>query len=221
MFDLRRRSKVNRIGLCGTNGAKFEGLSDVRSEYRHNVVVMPASGIKTHFRRAISDVYQGLDVQVECFPETAVVDPVSYRTAIKSFRRGDAVTIFTPDDTHFEIALACIEHGLHVLVTKPIVKTLKQHRQLVDAAVRNGVLVAVEVLTRLDVTLAAVCDSNLFSVALRYTKDGTRYTPMREIEFKLPSAPSPICTHTCHSPSSSSILLRTGPERASAIYRIT
>ena len=110
-----------------------------------DLVDAPVLGIKAHFRRAISDVYQGLDVRVECFPENAIVDPVSYQTAIKSFRRGDAVTIFTPDDTHFDIALACIEHGLHVLVTKPIVKTLKQHRQLVEAAVRNGVLVAVEV----------------------------------------------------------------------------
>jgi predicted dehydrogenase len=35
--------------------------------------------------------------------------------------KGDVVTIFTPDDTHFEIALACIEAGLHVLCAKPVV----------------------------------------------------------------------------------------------------
>jgi hypothetical protein len=28
------------------------------------------------------------------------------------------VTIFTPDDTHFEIAMAAVQRGLHVLVTK-------------------------------------------------------------------------------------------------------
>jgi len=28
------------------------------------------------------------------------------------------------DDTHYDIALACVEKGLHVMVTKPIVKTL-------------------------------------------------------------------------------------------------
>jgi hypothetical protein len=29
-----------------------------------------------------------------------------------------------PDDTHFEIALACVKRGVHVMVTKPVVKTL-------------------------------------------------------------------------------------------------
>jgi D-galacturonate reductase len=58
---------------------------------------------------------------------------------------GDLVTIFTPDDTHFAIALACVEAGLHVLVTKPIVKTLADHRALADAAAKAGVLVMVEV----------------------------------------------------------------------------
>jgi D-galacturonate reductase len=96
-------------------------------------------------KRAIHDVY-GLDVSVESFPEEGVVDPQSYLTAIQSFSPGDAVTLFTPDDTHFDIALACVERGLHVLVTKPIVKTLEHHKRLHDAAVKNGVLVAVEVL---------------------------------------------------------------------------
>lgn len=44
--------------------------------------------------------------------------------------QGDVVTIFTPDDTHFDIAMACIEAGLHVLIAKPAVKTLAQHRAL-------------------------------------------------------------------------------------------
>jgi hypothetical protein len=48
---------------------------------------------------------------VETFPADNVTDPKAYLTAIKSFLPGDAVTIFTPDDTHFEIALAAIERG--------------------------------------------------------------------------------------------------------------
>ena len=31
---------------------------------------------------------------------------------------GDGVIIFTPDDTHFDIAMAAIERGMHVLITK-------------------------------------------------------------------------------------------------------
>lgn len=54
---------------------------------------------------------------------------------------GDVAIIFTPDDTHFGIASAAINAGLHVLVAKPIVKTLEEHRQLVALAKRQNVLV--------------------------------------------------------------------------------
>ena len=53
-------------------------------------------------------------------------------------------------DTHFDIALACVERGLHVLVTKPVVKTLENHLKLAAAAKRKGVLVCVEVHKRWD-----------------------------------------------------------------------
>jgi D-galacturonate reductase len=36
--------------------------------------------------------------------------------------------VFTPDDTHYEIALYGIRKGLHVMLTKPPVKTLKEVR---------------------------------------------------------------------------------------------
>ena len=126
MFDLRSRGKVGRVALCGTNGNKFPG-------------------IRAHMKRAIADAYDGIDIKCDTFPADGVVDPKSYLSALDTFQRGDAVTIFTPDDTHFEIAMACIERGLHVLVTKPIVKTLEQHQRLHRAAATHGVLVSVEV----------------------------------------------------------------------------
>lgn len=131
MFDLRRRGKVDRLGLCGVNGKKFPG-------------------IRLHLQKAIADVYDGLDITVETFPSDDVCDPKAYINAIKSFKRGDLATIFTPDDTHFEIALECIQHGLHVLVTKPLVKTLEHHQLLHEAAMKNNVLVAIEVHKRWD-----------------------------------------------------------------------
>eukprot|EP00899_Mesostigma_viride_P007008 jgi/Mesvir1/16308/Mv12760-RA.1 len=51
-------------------------------------------------------------------------DPEAYKRAIAKMSRGDVAIIFTPDNTHFPIAMACVEHGLHVLVAKPLVKTL-------------------------------------------------------------------------------------------------
>lgn len=131
MFDLRRRNKVRRIGLCGVNGTKFQG-------------------IRTHMKRAISEVYSSLETDVETFPSDQEIDAKSYLKALDDFKKGDAVTIFTPDDTHFEIALAAIERGLHVLVTKPVVQTLEHHKILHEAAMKSNVIVAVEVHKRWD-----------------------------------------------------------------------
>ena len=53
--------------------------------------------------------------------------------------------IFTPDDTHFAIAEAAIDHGLHVMATKPFVKTLEEHLYLNRKAKEKGVLLQIEV----------------------------------------------------------------------------
>src|SRR5262249_1475262 len=66
------------------------------------------------------------------------------------FAPGGAVIVVTPDDTHFPIAMAAVERGLHVLVAKPLVHTLAQHLALERAAEARGVLVAVEVHKRWD-----------------------------------------------------------------------
>jgi D-galacturonate reductase len=67
--------------------------------------------------------------------------PTDDAQAIGSMKPGDVAIIFTPDDTHFAIASAAITAGLHVLVAKPIVKNLQEHKQLVALAKRHNVLV--------------------------------------------------------------------------------
>jgi D-galacturonate reductase len=131
MFDLRRRGKVNRVGMCGVNGKKFPG-------------------IREHMQKNIGDVYSGMDLTCDTFPSDDKVDPSAYVGASGTFKRGDVAVIFTPDDTHFDIALKCIQQGMHVMVTKPIVQTLEHHEILVKAAAENNVLVCVEVHKRLD-----------------------------------------------------------------------
>ena len=132
LFDMRRRGLIDRIAMVGTNGTKFPGIRD-------------------HFQRRIAQVYRDMDVGFDAFPGDDVAsDPSAYLAALDSMAAGDLVTIFTPDDTHCQIALAAIDRGLHVLVTKPPVKTLAEHRALVEAARSKGVLVAVEVHKRWD-----------------------------------------------------------------------
>mmetsp|Transcript_6958 Transcript_6958/g.15180 ORF Transcript_6958/g.15180 Transcript_6958/m.15180 type:complete len:424 (-) Transcript_6958:99-1370(-) len=131
MFDFRRRGKVNRLGMCGVNGKKFPG-------------------IRAHMKRCIEDVYNEMDLTCETFPGDTEINPSAYVDASSTFKAGDVAIIFTPDDTHFDIAMECVRKGMHVMVTKPIVQTLDHHLQLAKLAEENNVLVGVEVHKRLD-----------------------------------------------------------------------
>ena len=78
------------------------------------------------------------------------VNRQAYLAALEQARPGDVCSVFTPDDTHFEIILAALERGLHVMATKPMVKTLAQHQQLVEKAREKNVLLQIEVHKRFD-----------------------------------------------------------------------
>ncbi|WP_375686965.1 Gfo/Idh/MocA family protein [Pseudooceanicola sp. LIPI14-2-Ac024] len=56
----------------------------------------------------------------------------------------DAVMIATPVHTHFDLAMAAIRAGKHVLVEKPMAETPDRARLLVDAADRRGVVLMVD-----------------------------------------------------------------------------
>jgi D-galacturonate reductase len=132
LFDMRRQGKVGRLFMAGTNGTKFPG-------------------IRRHLHDVIARVYKDLDVSFQSFPADEVrIDSHAYLAAMDALKPGDIVTVFTPDDTHFSIAMEAVDRGLHVLVAKPIVKTLEEHLTLADAARRHGVLVAMEVHKRWD-----------------------------------------------------------------------
>ncbi|KAK1766112.1 putative d-galacturonic acid reductase [Phialemonium atrogriseum] len=131
MFDLRRRGKVGQLGMVGVNGTKF-----------------PA--IREHLHQNISLAYNKLDTSFDSYPADDVKDPDSYKTAIDSLKAGDAITIFTPDTTHYPIALYAIERGIHVMITKPAVKVLEDHVKLLEAAKKNNVYVYIEHHKRFD-----------------------------------------------------------------------
>jgi len=107
-------------------------------------------GIRAHMQRCIGDVYKDMDLTCETFPSDTEVSPKAYVEASSTFEPGDVAIIFTPDDTHFDIALECIKKGMHVMVTKPIVQTLDHHHKLAEEAKKRNVLVGVEVHKRLD-----------------------------------------------------------------------
>ncbi len=86
LFDLRRRGKVGGLSMVGVSGNKF-------------------SAIREHLRKNIQEAYNGLDTSFKSYPGDEERDPEAYKTAIDALSPGDAITIFTPDSTHFPYVL--------------------------------------------------------------------------------------------------------------------
>ncbi|EME48792.1 hypothetical protein DOTSEDRAFT_84334 [Dothistroma septosporum NZE10] len=139
LFDLRRRGKVGSLSMVGTSGSKF-----------------PA--IREHLQKNITKAYNGLDTSFDSFPPNDQRDPEAYKTAIDALGPGDAITIFTPDPTHYPIALYAIRKGIHVMITKPAVKTLKEHQHLLEESRKHNVFVYIEHHKRFDPAYADARD---------------------------------------------------------------
>ena len=62
----------------------------------------------------------------------------------------DAVSIVTPEQTHKELAVKCMNAGKHVIVEKPIAHTLEDAREMVECSKKNKVKFTVGYLLRFD-----------------------------------------------------------------------
>ena len=75
-----------------------------------------------------------LSVGVPCFPD--------HRTLLAQ-AKPKGVVVATPNVTHAQITLDCLEHGVAVLVEKPIADTLDDGRRICDASRATGLPVLV------------------------------------------------------------------------------
>ena len=82
----------------------------------------------------------------------------------------DAVTIAAPTHLHHDIALTCIERGIHVLVEKPIASTVEEGRDIIAAARRAGVTLMVGHVERFNPAVQAIKDAirgeDILSIAI-------------------------------------------------------
>jgi predicted dehydrogenase len=70
--------------------------------------------------------------------------------------RVDAVSLAVPTESHCEIACALLEAGVHVLVEKPISRTLEEADRMIEAARRGRALLQVGHLERFNPALVAL-----------------------------------------------------------------
>ena len=113
------RTRIGAIG-CG-----YWGPNLIR-----NFIEIPATRVV-----GVADLDGGRLAHVrERYPQIGTLT-ADYRDL---FRLGlDGVVVSTPPETHFEIVKDCLEHGLHVLVEKPLVTDSEQARELLRIAERN------------------------------------------------------------------------------------
>jgi len=70
--------------------------------------------------------------------------------------RVDAVSLAVPTESHCEIACGLLEAGIHVLVEKPIARTLDEADEMIAAARKSGALLQVGHLERFNPALVAL-----------------------------------------------------------------
>jgi len=82
----------------------------------------------------------------------------------------DAVSIAAPTHLHRDIALTCINNGVHVLVEKPIAPSVKEGREIIAAARRAGVTLMVGHVERFNPAVQAIkdaiTDEEILSIAI-------------------------------------------------------
>lgn len=125
-------SKIDPIENIYIAGASAKGVSAARSK--------------------ISELGRkmGVNAAIRYFPEGKTSDKKAYLKAFNAIPKPACAIVAVPDSLHREVAGAAIEHGLPVLVVKPLAPTMKEVRELIGLQDRNEVYAAVEFHKRLD-----------------------------------------------------------------------
>lgn len=82
------------------------------------------------------------------------VDTVPHYTSLVG--KVDAVSIAVPTPLHYEIGLFFLNHGIHVLLEKPIATTLKEADELIAIAKHHHIILQVGHLERFNKAIAAL-----------------------------------------------------------------
>jgi predicted dehydrogenase len=95
----------------------------------------------------IYDVDNGAANKVSRKYEVPVVNSID-----ELLEKVDAVSITTPTPPHFDLAMRCLDMGVHFLVEKPLTETLEQAETLTEAAESSGLIVQVGHIERFNPT---------------------------------------------------------------------
>ena len=131
-----------------------------------------------HAKLASTDFIGVVDICGDRAKATAETYGVEALTDYRElFGRVDAVSISASTSAHFQIARDCLEHGINVLVEKPIAVTLAEADALIEAADRNDLVLQVGHLERFSsvrLSLDGHVEQPVFVECVRTAPFGTR-----------------------------------------------
>ena len=103
--------------------------------------------------------------------QTYGIKPVVASDVGAVFVEIDGAIIATPNETHKDIALACLNAGVSVLIEKPLAVSSAEGQSITEAACRNNRVAAVGYVTRFresTVLLKRILDQQYFGRVLRF-----------------------------------------------------
>lgn len=89
-------------------------------------------------------------------PIAALLNVQAYGDPAQLIGKVDAVHIVVPTVYHHRVAKMFLEHGVHILIEKPITVTLEQADELIDLASSNGLILQVGHIERFNPAVLAV-----------------------------------------------------------------
>lgn len=128
VWQMQRNSRIERVAVCASRRATLAALA--------------ASGT---LREAFPDS------SFEWWPaHDGPPQPELYREAIASLPPGNIVIAAVPDQLHFDVVMAALEHDQHVCCVKPLVLRYEQALRIQHEAYRRGLVVGIEYHKRFD-----------------------------------------------------------------------
>jgi myo-inositol 2-dehydrogenase/D-chiro-inositol 1-dehydrogenase len=129
------------VGLRG--GAKIEG-----EDMAIRVAVIGAGVMGADHARIIATQIPGAKLAIVCDADASRANAIAEETGATPYSGNplevirdpviDAVLIASPDATHGELTIACIESGKHVLCEKPLAPTSIECLKVIEAERRSG-----------------------------------------------------------------------------------
>jgi len=130
LYQMQRLGKIGEIAVCAQRAAAIASLATA------------------------PDLLEAFpDRRFHAYPEGGDHDspqPHLYRDLLQRMPPRNIVVVAVPDQLHFEIVMAALQHDQHVLVVKPLVLRHAEALEIAHEAHARGLLVAVEYHKRFD-----------------------------------------------------------------------